>query len=80
MSHRLINFFLETFPKGIGCLMVIYMGHSCFKQAQPKMCHSPKVEDGVDIFIVYFFDSYFWTIFFKELETAINPKPLELLT
>ena len=24
--------------------------HLCFKQAQPKMCHSPKVDDGVDIF------------------------------
>ena len=23
--------------------------HLCFKQAQPKMCHSPKVDDGVDI-------------------------------
>ena len=22
----------------------------CFEQAQPKMCHSPKVDDGVDIF------------------------------
>ena len=21
--------------------------HLCFKHAQPKMCHSPKVEDGV---------------------------------
>ena len=24
--------------------------HLCFKQAQPKMYHSPKVDDGVDIF------------------------------
>ena len=24
--------------------------HLCFKQAQPKICHSPKVDDGVDIF------------------------------
>ena len=23
-------------------------GHLRFKQAQPKMCHSPKVEDGVE--------------------------------
>ena len=22
--------------------------HLCFKQAQPKMCHSPKVDDGVE--------------------------------
>ena len=25
-------------------------GHLCFKHAQPKMCHSPKVEIGVDNF------------------------------
>ena len=25
-------------------------GHLCFKQAQPKMCHSPKVDDGFEIF------------------------------
>ena len=25
--------------------------HLCFKQAQPKMYHSPKVDDGVDIFL-----------------------------
>ena len=24
--------------------------HLCFKQAQPKTCHSPKVDDRVDIF------------------------------
>ena len=24
--------------------------HLCFRQAQLKMCHSPKVDDGVDIF------------------------------
>ena len=24
--------------------------HLCFKQAQPKMCHSPKAGDGVDFF------------------------------
>ena len=23
--------------------------HLCFKQVQPKMCQSPKVDDGVDI-------------------------------
>ena len=27
--------------------------HLCFKQAQPKMCHSPKVDDGVDIFLKF---------------------------
>ena len=26
------------------------MAHLCFKQAQPKMCHIPKVDDKVDIF------------------------------
>ena len=25
--------------------------HLRFKQAQPKMCHSPKVDDGVAIFL-----------------------------
>ena len=24
--------------------------HLCFKQAQPKMCHSPKVNDRIDFF------------------------------
>ena len=23
--------------------------HLCFKQAQPKMCHSPKVDNGVEV-------------------------------
>ena len=27
-----------------------YVTHLCFKQAQPKMCHSPKVDDRVNIF------------------------------
>ena len=26
-----------------------FIQHLCFMQAQPKMCHSPKVDDGVDI-------------------------------
>ena len=25
--------------------------HLCFEQAQPKMYHSPKVDDGVDVFL-----------------------------
>ena len=54
--------------------------HLCFKQAQAKMCHSPKVSDGVDIFFSFFLKTYFWPIFFEELQTAITPKPLELLT
>ena len=31
-----------------------YVQHMCFKQAQPKICHSPKVDDGVDIFFKTF--------------------------
>ena len=27
--------------------------HLCFKQAQPEMCHSPKVDDEVDIFFKF---------------------------
>ena len=26
--------------------------HLCFEQAQPKMYHSPKVDDGVDVFFL----------------------------
>ena len=33
--------------------------HLCFKQAQPKMCHSPKVDDGVDIFLKRLFSDHF---------------------
>ena len=32
----------------------IVCAHLCFKQAQPKMGHSPKVDDGVDIFFKTF--------------------------
>ena len=28
----------------------VFTLHLCFKQAQPKMCQSPKVDDGVDFF------------------------------
>ena len=33
--------------------------HMCFKQAQPKICHSPKVDNGVE-------NKLFtpWTLFF----------------
>ena len=34
---------------------VKYIHHLCFKQAQPKMCHSPKVDDGVDIYNFFFY-------------------------
>jgi hypothetical protein len=30
-------------------LMTTSAGHLCFKQAQPKMCHSPKVDDRVEL-------------------------------
>ena len=40
--------------------------HLCFKQAQPKMCHSRKVDDGVEIFFKNSFKTFFW-IFLKEL-------------
>ena len=41
--------------------------HLCFKHARPKMCHSPKVDDGVEIFFTIFLNNYFRTFFFKEL-------------
>ena len=51
--------------------------HSCFRQAQSKMCHSPKVENGFDneffSSLIYFCRQFWW-------RTAINPKPLERLT
>ena len=47
----------------------------CFKQAQPKMCHSPKIEDGVDIFFVLLGLIFLDFLLFEELETAISPKP-----
>ena len=46
----------------------------CFKQAQPK------IDDTVKNNFFNFFDPYFLTIFLKELETAIYPKLLVLLT
>ena len=45
----------KSSPQGCGFenqsfhLMTTSASHLCFKQAQPKMCHSPKVDDGVDI-------------------------------
>ena len=41
--------------------------HLCFKQAQPKMCHSPKVDEGVDIYKKKFLNTYFGTFFVEEL-------------
>ena len=40
--------------------------HLCFKQAQPKMGHSPKVDDKVDIFLKNFLNTYFLDNFFVE--------------
>ena len=42
-------------------------GHLCFKQAQPKMCHSPKVDDGVDIFFKTSCKPNFGPFFLEEL-------------
>ena len=41
--------------------------HLCFKQAQPKMCHSPKVDDGVDIKKKKNLEFLFLDILFEEL-------------
>ena len=41
--------------------------HLCFKQAQPKICHSPKVDDGVDIFFKFSWKRIFGQFFFEEL-------------
>ena len=60
-------------------LVMAFNDHLCFKQAQPKMCHSPKVDDGVDIFFKVL-EHLFLGLFLKELLIAIKPKPLELLT
>ena len=35
--------------------------HLCFKQAQPKIRHSPKVDDGVEFFFFNFLNTYFRT-------------------
>ena len=43
------------------------IGHLCFMQAQPKMCHSPKVDEGVDHFFLNFLNTYLLTFVFKEL-------------
>ena len=55
-----------------------YIQHLCFEQAQPKMYHSPKVDDRVDVFFFNFLKTNFRTFFFKELKTDVTPKPLEL--
>ena len=43
------------------------------------MYHSPKVDDGVDVFFFKFLENLFSdAFFFKEFKTDISPKPLEL--
>ena len=41
--------------------------HLRFWQTQPKICHSPKVKDGVENFFFLFLDPYFCTIFVDKL-------------
>ena len=55
-----------------------FTGHLCFEQAQPKMYHSPKVDDGVDVFFKISLKPIFGRFFFEEFKTDITPKPLEL--
>ena len=44
--------------------LVVSLYHLCFEQAQPKMYHSPKVDDEVDVFFFNFLNTYFRTFFF----------------
>ena len=41
--------------------------HLCFEQAQPNMYHSPKVDDGVDVFFSNFLKTNFRTFFFGRI-------------
>ena len=61
--------FLKVPSDSLGQGAIFLTSLLCFKQAQPKMCHSPKVDDGVEFFFS-----------FLEHIIAIKPKPLELLT
>ena len=38
--------------------------HLCFEQAQPKMYHSPKVDDRVGVFYLKFLENQFLDVFF----------------
>ena len=52
--------------KGVGEMLTgltKVRGHLCFKEAPPKMCHSPEVYDGVDI-LKKVFEHLFSDIFF----------------
>ena len=41
----------ESMNESVTKVFVEQPRHLCFKQAQPKMGHSPKVDDGVHIFL-----------------------------
>ena len=51
-SYFIKDFFLRKLAQRAGIFAAKRAIHLCFKQAQPKMCHSPKVDDGVDIFLI----------------------------
>ena len=41
--------------------------HLHFKHAQPNMCHSPKVEDGVENKLLNFLDPFFLENFYLRI-------------
>ena len=49
LSPVTCNFFFYP-TKKFDKVLELVGGHLCFEQAQPKMYHSPKVDDGVDVF------------------------------
>ena len=77
---------------GLKRLKMTYAVHLCFKQAQPKMCHSPKVDDRVEIFNrpgvagavlqspPSLINSLIQSVILKSkyLPNTLNPKPEEL--
>ena len=60
----------ETYWKKCHTTLLIFF-------AGPKMCHSRKVENGVDYFFFFFCDPYFWIIVCEKFWPVINPKPLD---
>ena len=65
------------YPPSMRQHLNLLLAHLRFKQAQQKMCHSPKFDEGVDIFFKLL-EHLFLDHFFKELLTDLIPKPLEL--
>ena len=55
---------IKRFKMGKEVEFITVPPHLCFEQAQPKMYHSPKVDDGVDVFFLNFLKTYFRTLFF----------------